>query len=133
MMRLLRLIRAYWVNSLALDLEYRADFLISAVTSLLSCGAGLLALSVIFSHAESLGGWTFPQALALYGVYLFLEEYAQGFLTNNIGQVPELIRRGDLDFTLSSRPTASFRSPSAISGLPTCPPIFWRLASFFMR
>ena len=99
-MRLLHLIRAFWGSSLALDLEYRFDFLISAVTSLISYGAGLLVLHVMFTYAQSLGGWTFHQALALYGIYLLLEEFATGFLTYNIGEMPELIRRGDLDFIL---------------------------------
>ena len=100
MTRPLKLIRAFWVNSLALDLEYRVDFLISAATALVTCGAGLLVLQVMFSFSQSLGGWSFHQALALYGIYLLLEEFANGFLTYNIGSVPELIRRGDLDFIL---------------------------------
>jgi ABC-2 type transport system permease protein len=100
MRRLLQLLRAFWANSLALDLEYRVDFLISAVTALISFGAGLLTLQVMFRYAGSLGGWTFHQALALYGIYLLLEEFAGGFLAFNIGSLPELIRRGDLDFIL---------------------------------
>jgi ABC-2 type transport system permease protein len=100
MRRLLRLIRAFWANSLALDLEYRIDFLVSAATALFSFGAGLLVLQVMFRYSQSLGGWSFHQALALYGIYLLLEEFATGFLAFNIGGVPELIRRGDLDFTL---------------------------------
>jgi len=100
MMRLGRLIRAFWTNSLALDLEYRVDFLISAVTALLSFGAGLMVLQVMFRYTGSLGGWTFHQALALFGIYLLIEEFASGFLAFNIGSLPELIRRGDLDFIL---------------------------------
>ncbi|HVO04033.1 MAG TPA: ABC-2 family transporter protein [Candidatus Cybelea sp.] len=100
MNRLLHLVRAFWANSLALDLEYRIDFLISAVTALCSFGAGLLVLDVMFRYTQSLGGWDFHQALALYGIYLLLEEFATGFLAFNIGEVPELIRRGDLDFIL---------------------------------
>ena len=100
MRRLFRLVRAFWANSLALDLEYRVDFLISAVTALMSFGVGFLVLDVMFRYAQSLGGWTFHQALALFGIYLLIEEFASGFLAFNIGSVPELIRRGDLDFIL---------------------------------
>jgi ABC-2 type transport system permease protein len=73
---------------------------ISAVTAIISFGAGLLVLQVMFRYSQSLGGWNFHQALALYGIYLLLEEFATGFLAFNIGSVPELIRRGDLDFIL---------------------------------
>jgi ABC-2 type transport system permease protein len=100
MRRLLHLVRAFWGSSLALDLEYRFDFLISAVTAVFAAGAGLLVLHVMFSYAQDLGGWSFHQALALYGIYLVLEEFASGFLTYNMGEMPELIRRGDLDFIL---------------------------------
>jgi ABC-2 type transport system permease protein len=100
MRRLLQLIRAFWANSLAADLEYRVDFLISAATALIAFGAGLLMLQVVFRYTGSLGGWSFHQALALYGIYLLLEEFAGGFLAYNIGTLPELIRRGDLDFIL---------------------------------
>ncbi|HEY4162911.1 MAG TPA: ABC-2 family transporter protein [Dongiaceae bacterium] len=100
MSRLLRLIRAFWASSLALDLEYRVDFLISAMTALLSFGAGLLVLNVMFTYTQGLGGWNFHQVLTLYGIYLFIEEFTDGFLRPNIGELPELIRRGDLDFIL---------------------------------
>jgi ABC-2 type transport system permease protein len=100
MRRFLQLLRAFWTNSLALDLEYRIDFLISGATALFSFGAGLLVLQVMFRYAGTLGGWTFDQALVLYGIYLLIEEFATGFLAYNIGTMPELIRRGDLDFIL---------------------------------
>jgi ABC-2 type transport system permease protein len=93
-------LRAFWANSLALELEYRVDFLISAVTALVSFGAGLLLLHVMFQQTESIGGWGFYQALTLYGVYLFLEEFTVDFLAVNVGDLPSLIRRGDLDFIL---------------------------------
>jgi ABC-2 type transport system permease protein len=100
MKRIFSLARAFWASSIALNLEYRADFLVEAFTALVSFGAGLLVLDVMFQYTDGLGGWTFHQALALYGVYLFLEEFCWGFLTPNIGSVPELIRKGDLDFLL---------------------------------
>jgi ABC-2 type transport system permease protein len=100
MRRFGRLLRAFWANSLALELEYRIDFVIGAVTALLSFGAGLLLLHVMFQQTETVGGWTFYQALTLYGVYLFLEEFAVNFLSVNVGALPGLIRRGDLDFIL---------------------------------
>ncbi len=100
MKRILSLTRAFWTSSIALNLEYRIDFLIEAFTALVSFGAGLLVLHVMFQYTSGLGGWSFHQALALYGVYLFIEEFCWGFLTPNIGAVPELIRKGDLDFLL---------------------------------
>jgi len=50
MKRLSRLLRAFWANSLALELEYRIDFLIGGITALLSLGAALLFLHVMFQQ-----------------------------------------------------------------------------------
>jgi ABC-2 type transport system permease protein len=100
MKRILSLTRAFWASSISLNLEYRIDFLVEVVSALISFAAGLLVLDVMFLYTDGLGGWSFHQALALYGVYLFLEEFCWGFLTPNIGAVPDLIRKGDLDFLL---------------------------------
>ncbi|NJO35298.1 MAG: DUF2848 family protein [Rhodospirillales bacterium] len=94
------MLRAFWSNSLALDIEYRADFLINLVSVAVSLAAGLLVIAVMFSGREAIAGWTFEQALTLYGIFLFFEEFSTGFLAINIGGLPELVRRGDLDFLL---------------------------------
>jgi ABC-2 type transport system permease protein len=122
MRRYLQILRAFWSNSLSLDLEYRADFVVNLVSVVLSLGAGLLVIAVMFEHRAEIAGWTFYQALTLYGVYLFFEEFAVGFLAINIGSLPELVRRGDLDFLLlkpmNSQLQVSIRR-FAITGLPT--------------
>jgi ABC-2 type transport system permease protein len=100
MMRYLRLLRLYAANSLQLDLEYRADFGINVVTALISLGAGWIVLDVMFAHAENFGGWTFHEALALFGIYLVFEEFIYGILTLNLSRLPQLIQSGDLDFIL---------------------------------
>jgi len=99
-MRYLRLLRLYAANSIQLDLEYRADFAINVVTALISLGAGWIVLDVMFSHADSFGGWSFHEALALFGIYVIFEEFVYGILTLNLGKLPQLIQNGDLDFIL---------------------------------
>lgn len=100
MMRYLRLFRLYAASSIQLDLEYRADFVINAVTALISLGSGWLVLDVMFTHAESFGGWSFHEALALFGIYVIFEEFIAGILTLNLNRLPQLIQSGDLDFML---------------------------------
>jgi ABC-2 type transport system permease protein len=122
MRRYLQVLRAFWSNSLSLDIEYRADFLINLVTVVVSLAAGLLVIAVMFSGRAAIAGWTFEQALTLYGIFLFFEEFSTGFLAVNIGGLPELIRRGDLDFLLlkpmNSQLQVSIRRFS-ITGLPS--------------
>jgi ABC-2 type transport system permease protein len=108
MRRHARIIRACLRNSVALDLEYRFDFVLNIATMALSLGAGALVLLVMFRHAGSLGGWTFHEALALYGVFLFFEELSFEVMTANIGRLPADIRDGHFDFVLL-KPASSQR------------------------
>jgi ABC-2 type transport system permease protein len=75
---------------------------------LLSLGAGALVLLVMFRHAETLGGWTFTEALALYGVFLFFEELSYEVMTANIGRLPADIRDGHFDFVLLKPASSQF-------------------------
>ncbi len=106
MHRYLRILLAQFRNSIALDLEYRWDVVFNGVTMLLSLGAGAMLLAVMFGHAGEIGGWSFYQALGLYGVFLFFEELAFRVMTANIGALPEDIRIGSMDFVLL-RPISS--------------------------
>lgn len=108
-MRYLRLLRLFAANSLQLDLEYRADFVISIGTALISLGAGWIVLRVMFTHAESFGGWSFLEALALFGIYLVFEEFVYGVLTLNLNRLPQLIQNGDLDFILLKPVNSQFQ------------------------
>ena len=76
------------------------DFLFNLLTTIFLVFSALLVLTVMFANARSLGGWTFPQALGLYGVFLFFEEVAVEILPGNIGKLPQDVKSGDLDFVL---------------------------------
>jgi ABC-2 type transport system permease protein len=108
-MRYLRLLRLFAANSLQLDLEYRADFVINIGTALISLGAGWIVLDVMFTHAESFGGWSFLEALALFGIYLVFEEFIYGVLTLNLSRLPQFIQNGDLDFILLKPVNSQFQ------------------------
>jgi ABC-2 type transport system permease protein len=108
-MRYLRLLRLFAANSLQLDLEYRIDFVINIGTALISLGAGWIVLDVMFRHAESFGGWSFLEALALFGIYMVFEEFVYGVLTLNLSRLPQLIQNGDLDFILLKPVNSQFQ------------------------
>jgi viologen exporter family transport system permease protein len=121
-MRYLRLLRMYAANSIQLELEYRANFAVNGITALLSLAAGLVVLSVMFSHAESFGGWSFYEAMTLFGIFLLFEEFIYGTLTDNLSRLPELIRTGDLDFVLLKPINSQFQVSArrfSLTSLPT--------------
>lgn len=108
MRRIARILAANLRLSLALDIEYRADFLISLMTVALSLFANGLVLLVLFQHAPAVGGWTFYEALALYGVYVVFEELSFDVMSLNIGRLPSDIRDGSFDFVLLKPVSSQF-------------------------
>jgi ABC-2 type transport system permease protein len=126
-MRYLTLMRIFIANSIQLELEYRANLLIDFVSSLLGFASGLVVVYAMFSHATTIGGWSLPEAIALFGVFMIFEAFIEVFLYPNLGKLPEYVRTGNMDFMLlkplSSQFLVSFRyfnvwrAPDAIVGL----------------
>jgi len=126
MRRYLTLFRIFVANSLQLELEYRANLLIDFIGSLLGFGSGLVVIYAMFSHARAIGGWSLPEAIALFGVFMIFEAFIEVFLYPNLGKLPDYVRTGNMDFMLlkplSSQFLVSFRyfniwrAPDAIVG-----------------
>lgn len=122
----LRLIRQFFTNALQIEMEYRAEFFVSALNSMLAFGSGFLVLHAIFHNVPALGGWAFEEGLILFGVFLIIEGYIAMFLKPNLSRISEYIRLGTMDFILlkpiNSQFFVSFRFvniwafPSLITG-----------------
>ncbi len=54
------------------EMQYRANFFIQLVNSLIALGTGLVAIALVYSHTEDLGGWTQPELLAVMGVHILV-------------------------------------------------------------
>ena len=100
MTRYLRLIIIFIGNTVSAQLEYRANFLLSLLASLLEIGANLFALSLFFSGGASFGGWTYAEATVVLGVFMTVEGFITSFLYPNLNRISEHIRTGTLDFLL---------------------------------
>ena len=113
MRRYLGLLRLFVANSIQLELEYRINLLVNAFNSLVAFGAGLAVIYAMFGQAGSIGGWSFHEALVLFGVFLMIQSYVEILLFPNFSQLPEQIRTGSFDFVLlkpaSSQFLVSFR------------------------
>ena len=100
MMRTLRLLRAFWTNSIQVELEFRADLVVNLINAPLMFGAGLVVLAAVFADAQTIGGWTFEEAIAVLGVFLIVDGFVGTVLSPNLGQLPHYIRLGNLDYML---------------------------------
>lgn len=60
-------VRLYLAQRVKVRLAYRADFVVNALGEVLLAGVGILFLGTLFSHVESLGGWTAAEVLFCWG------------------------------------------------------------------
>ncbi|MFI2432468.1 ABC transporter permease [Streptomyces sp. NPDC018693] len=88
-----------WIRS---TLAYRASFLMTALGGLLVTGLDFVAILLMFSQVDSLGGWTLPEVAFLYGVSATSFGIADLAL-GSAGRLGSRVRDGTLD-TLLVRP-----------------------------
>lgn len=83
------------------ELQYRSNFFLQLLQSVLTLGAGLVGLAVVFGRTSSLGGWTRPELLVVMGVFTMVGGIANTFVVPNMQKLVEDIQRGTLDFALT--------------------------------
>lgn len=82
------------------EVQYRINFFVQLFQSLLTIATGLVALALVFSHTDELGGWTRPQLLAVMGVFTMAGGLIRSVIQPNMQRVVEDVREGRLDFAL---------------------------------
>ena len=54
------------------DLQYRVNFALQVLQSLLALATGLVVFALVFSHTTELNGWTQAELLAMLGVQIMM-------------------------------------------------------------
>jgi ABC-2 type transport system permease protein len=83
------------------ELQYRANFVIQLVQSLLAVGTGLVVLALVYGRTDELGGWSRPQLLAVMGVYTIVGGLVRAVVQPNMQRLLDDIRLGTLDYVLT--------------------------------
>lgn len=99
-MKLLRLIRMFWLTALLAEMEYRINFVLAALNSLANLAGALFGLSLFFRNSATLGGWTWHEALIVLGLFTTLNGLSAILLTPNLNRIVEHVREGTLDYVL---------------------------------
>ena len=100
MKRYLTTWRRFWSASIAAEMEYRMNFTLAAFNSLGGLAGGLFGLDLFYRHGAQLGGWTWEQALTVFGLFIFLSGITTSILTPNLTRIVEYVHKGTLDFVL---------------------------------
>jgi ABC-2 type transport system permease protein len=83
------------------ELQYRANFFLQLLQSLLTLGAGLVGLAVVFGRTRELAGWSRPQLLAVMGVFTIVGGIIRTLVQPNMQRLVEDVQRGTLDYALT--------------------------------
>jgi ABC-2 type transport system permease protein len=100
-MAFLRLLGVFLKLGVLNELEYRANFYIQIVRSVISLATGLAGLTIVFSHTDTLGGWLLAELLILLGVYFLGSGIIGIVIQPSMQRFMEDVRQGTLDFTLT--------------------------------
>ncbi|MFN8023785.1 MAG: ABC-2 family transporter protein [Acidimicrobiales bacterium] len=83
------------------ELQYRANFVVQLLQSLVAVATGLVVLSLIFDRTDQLDGWTRPQLLVVMGVFTLVGGVVGFVIEPNMGRVMMDIRQGTFDHVLT--------------------------------
>jgi len=127
MKRYLTTTARFWSASIAAEMEYRANFIMSALGSVMVLVGSVFTLGLFYQHDYQMGGWSWPQAMIVIAIYTVLDGFQAMLLAPNRTQVTELVREGTLDFVLlkpidtqywlSVRKLSIWGAPNVVLGL----------------
>ncbi len=108
-------------------MEYRTNFALALLSSALNLSASVFTLRLFFDHGSTLGGWTWPEALVVMGMFTLLSGVSSTILQPNLNRLVDHVRQGTLDFVLlkpvdsqfwlSTRRVSPWGLPDATLGL----------------
>lgn len=106
--RYLRLLRIFWANAVATELEYRVNFWSNAFLSLFWLVWAAAGIGVYFRFTHAVRGWTYPEMLVVVGLFFAINGIRQAVITPNLARISEYVRLGTLDFLLTKPVDAQF-------------------------
>jgi ABC-2 type transport system permease protein len=98
-----RYLEIYWLmirNSLIREMSFKANFTLWMVVEFLWFIGQIVFLEVLYSHVDSIGGWSKWECVLLVGTQQIAAQIFQAFFYVNLAELPELIRTGRLDLML---------------------------------
>lgn len=83
------------------DLQYRINFALQVLQSLLAIAVGLIVFQLVFSYTSELNGWTHSDLVALLGVQAVMAGVIHAVIQPNMMRLTQEVREGKLDYALT--------------------------------
>jgi len=101
MKNLLRIFRIYLRVGIMNEMQYRINFWVQLLQSLIALGTGLAVLWLVFSYTDTLNGWDQPELLAVMGIHILMGGFIRALVEPNMARLMEDVQMGTLDYTLT--------------------------------
>jgi ABC-2 type transport system permease protein len=98
--RYARSLGLFWRTSIEAETEYQLNMLLELLSVLGNLAGSLFVLSLLFSGENSLGGWSWHEALVVLGIYTLLDGFTSCCLQPNLSKIVNHVQQGTLDFVL---------------------------------
>lgn len=99
-MRYVRLLGAFVLTELQFTLQYRVNLALALLQEVVIVVSSLAAVFVLYSHTDTLNGWTLGQMTVLLGVYYVIQGAQAVVFEVSFERFMEHVRLGTLDFLL---------------------------------
>jgi ABC-2 type transport system permease protein len=96
-----RLLAIYLRASIMGEIQYRVNFFVQLFEALIALGTGLVALSLVFTYTDTLGGWSQAELLAVMGVHILMGGVISTMIQPNMARLMNDVQEGTLDYLLT--------------------------------
>lgn len=66
-------VRRFWSAAVSAEMEYRANFFLAPLNSLLGLGGAVFTLVALYGTGYEMGGWSWLEALLVVAIYTVLD------------------------------------------------------------
>lgn len=98
----------FWGAAIAAEMEYRANFVLAALSSLGNLIGSLFGLFLFYRTGYTFRGWVWEEALVVLAIFTLLQGFAATFLIPNLDRIVKHVEQGTLDFILLKPISAQF-------------------------
>ncbi|MFO0141163.1 MAG: ABC transporter permease [Aphanizomenon sp.] len=100
MQRYLKVLRLFWTAAISTEMEYRINFIITALSSLGNLLGSIFSLFLFYRTGYTFTGWSWEAALVVLGIFTLLQGFSATFLAPNLNRIVLHVQEGTLDFVL---------------------------------
>ncbi|MFN6219236.1 MAG: ABC transporter permease [Aphanizomenon sp.] len=100
MQRYLKVLRLFWTAAISTEMEYRINFIITALSSLGNLLGSIFSLFLFYRTGYTFTGWSWEAALVVLGIFTLLQGFSATFLAPNLNRIVRHVQEGTLDFVL---------------------------------